>query len=78
MKPKETFEEIEKFVESCKKHYKISIEISEGPIRQVLQKIESENSNLKAVFMGNRRTDPFCAQMTTFRVSFQFQHNCKI
>lgn len=69
MKPRHPFEEIEDFVENCRTQYNVDIGISEGPIKQVLQKIKKENSQLKAVFMGNRRTDPYCENLSIFKVS---------
>lgn len=64
------FPEIEEFVEECRKFYGVDMRVIQGPIRQVLEEITSTHPSLKAVFMGNRRSDPWCDKLSVFKVVF--------
>ncbi|XP_037299053.1 FAD synthase isoform X2 [Manduca sexta] len=59
IRTKGPFREIEDFVNIVQKHYGIRLIVTEGEMRTTLQNILDEDSRLKAVLMGTRRTDPY-------------------
>ena len=62
------FQEVEEFVDLCEKTYGIAIKKKRGKLRNVLETICLENTQLKAVIMGCRRTDPYCRHLGTMQV----------
>jgi FAD synthetase len=74
MEPMNPFQEIEKFVEECRKFYGVDMRVIQGPIKQVLQDITGKHPELKAVFMGNRRTDPWCDKLSVFKVALSINY----
>lgn len=63
MQPKEPFEEVEAFIDHCRRHYNIKIRSMRGEIRTILNNICEEDHNIKACLMGSRHTDPHCASL---------------
>lgn len=63
MQPAEPFEEVEKFIDQCRKHYNVNIRVMKGGIKTILEQICNEQSNVKACLMGSRRTDPYCLNL---------------
>ncbi|XP_037934347.1 FAD synthase-like isoform X2 [Teleopsis dalmanni] len=58
-----SFEEVDDFVESSKTLYNIELIKRTGRIKEVLFDITNEMPHIKAIFMGCRRTDPFCGEI---------------
>lgn len=63
MQPKEPFEEVEEFIEHCRRYYKIKIRSVKGEIKTILNQICKEDPNIKACIMGCRQTDPYCENL---------------
>lgn len=66
----DAFEEVDEFVEDCEKLFNIDLIRKPGPIKQALDELCKERPHLKAVFMGCRRTDPYCQDLKTLQVFF--------
>uniref|UniRef100_A0A1I8PUZ6 FAD synthase n=1 Tax=Stomoxys calcitrans TaxID=35570 RepID=A0A1I8PUZ6_STOCA len=59
----DAFEEVEDFVVDCEKLFNIDVIRKPGPIKEALEAICQERPHIKAVFMGCRRTDPYCQNL---------------
>ncbi|CAK1603880.1 unnamed protein product [Parnassius mnemosyne] len=59
IRTKDPFKEIENFVKQIETHYGINLIVTEGVLKEALQKITENDKNLKACLMGTRRTDPY-------------------
>ncbi|KAJ2947161.1 hypothetical protein O0L34_g16519 [Tuta absoluta] len=53
------FKEIEQFVKQIQAHYKVELMVTEGEMKETLQRILEQDERLKACLMGTRRTDPY-------------------
>jgi len=70
LQPEEPFEEVEKFVGECSINYfPIVIKSGLGKKQDVLFRICEEYTELKACFMGCRRTDPYCQDLGDFEMT---------
>lgn len=69
IKSNDSFEEMDEFVQQCREKYHIELIQRTGGIKSTLEAIYQEIPELKAVFMGSRRTDPHCKDFITFMVS---------
>lgn len=63
IQPQNPFDEVERFVDDCKTHYNVKIQKESGNIKTILESVCQDNLELKAVFMGSRRTDPYCENL---------------
>ncbi|XP_046396017.1 FAD synthase-like isoform X2 [Ischnura elegans] len=66
---KDPFPEVEDFAHAAALRYNIKLEIRPGPLKNALQQFMEENSELKAVFIGTRRTDPKSVSLQTFQMT---------
>lgn len=69
IRTKGPFREIEDFVKDIEKHYGVKLVVTEGELKGTLQKLLDGDERLKAVLMGTRRTDPYCADLNFMQVS---------
>lgn len=67
MQPKEPFEEVEEFIEHCRRYYNIKIRSIKGDIKMTLSQICEEDHNIKACIMGSRQTDPYCESLKSMQ-----------
>ncbi|XP_037809231.1 probable FAD synthase [Lucilia sericata] len=65
----DAFEEIDQFVNDCQNLYNIDIIKKKGPIKEALKELCNDNPKLKAVFMGCRRTDPYCKDLKVMQMT---------
>lgn len=74
LRSSDPFREIEDFVEKCESFYGIEISIvdSDRGMKQVLTEICEKDRDIKASFMGSRRTDPYCEHLGSFQVRSNF------
>lgn len=65
------FPEIEEFVDSCETYYKTSISSvqSDTSMKAVLTGICENDKQISACIMGSRRSDPYCGNLDSFKVS---------
>lgn len=64
----DAFEEINEFVNDCEKFYNIELIKKKAPMKEALKELCYENPKIKAVFMGCRRTDPYCKNLQVMQV----------
>jgi len=64
--PPDPFPEVEDFVSSTTKEYHLDLTRYALPMRQALEAYQADKPAVKAIFMGTRRTDPFCEFLTGF------------
>ncbi|KAK2596156.1 3'-phosphoadenosine 5'-phosphosulfate sulfotransferase [Conoideocrella luteorostrata] len=64
--PPDPFAEVEDFVTSTTKEYHLNLARYALPMRQALEAYQADRSSVKAIFMGTRRTDPYCEFLTGF------------
>ncbi|XP_053951574.1 FAD synthase [Anastrepha ludens] len=63
------FEEVEAVVLDCERRYNINLVRRKGCIKEVLGQILEEMPEIRAVFMGTRRTDPYCENLNFMQVT---------
>ncbi|KAF4120147.1 FAD synthetase [Geosmithia morbida] len=63
---RDPFPEVEEFVASSANQYHLSLERQELPMRQALDAYLSEKTDVKAIFLGTRRSDPHCDALGHF------------
>lgn len=68
IQPENPFPELEDFIFSMQKHYKINLIVLKGNIKLALETILKENKNMKACLMGTRRSDPYSEHLDFFTV----------
>lgn len=67
-KHENTFKEVEEFIAQAAQRYKLNLITCEGRIKEGLtQLVKKEGKNWKACFMGVRRQDPNCLNLTPFQ-----------
>lgn len=59
----DAFKEVNQFVNDCTMIFNIELIRKPGPIMKALEEICKERPQLRAVLMGNRRTDPNCGKL---------------
>ncbi|OAQ62352.1 FAD synthetase [Pochonia chlamydosporia 170] len=64
--PPDPFPEVEDFVSSTTKEYHLDLTRYALPMRQALEAYQADKPAIKAIFMGTRRTDPYCEFLTGF------------
>lgn len=58
------FPEVVQFIEDCKFKYNLSLTILQGPLKSAFASYLGQNTSIKAVFVGVRRTDPNCENLS--------------
>ncbi|KAJ6646737.1 FAD synthase, partial [Pseudolycoriella hygida] len=70
LQPGQPFDEVESFVSDCSRTYfPIIIKPGLGTKQDALFSICNDYPNLKACFMGCRRTDPYCHELSDFEMT---------
>lgn len=64
--PPDPFPEVEDFVTLTTKEYHLDLTRYALPMRQALEAYQADKPSVKAIFMGTRRTDPYCEFLTAF------------
>ncbi|CEJ90829.1 hypothetical protein VHEMI06583 [[Torrubiella] hemipterigena] len=64
--PEDPFAEVEEFVTKTTAEYHLDLLRCSLPMRAALEKYLQDRSDVKAIFMGTRRTDPFCENLQHF------------
>eukprot|EP01118_Nematostelium_gracile_P008058 TRINITY_DN2647_c0_g1_i1.p1 TRINITY_DN2647_c0_g1~~TRINITY_DN2647_c0_g1_i1.p1 ORF type:complete len:211 (-),score=50.56 TRINITY_DN2647_c0_g1_i1:88-720(-) len=65
-KPDHAFPEIKEFIDESVVRYRLNLKIIEGPIKEGLQILLNECPNIKGVFIGTRRADPYSNNLQDF------------
>uniref|UniRef100_A0A0A1X3K3 FAD synthase n=1 Tax=Zeugodacus cucurbitae TaxID=28588 RepID=A0A0A1X3K3_ZEUCU len=65
----DSFEEVEAVVLDCERRYNIELIRHKGCIKDVLTQVLAERPEIRAVFMGSRRTDPYCENLNAMQVT---------
>ncbi|CAH1104340.1 unnamed protein product [Psylliodes chrysocephalus] len=69
VKSKETFEEQDTFISQCSIFFNLNIIEITSDIKNALNNVITTQPNLKAVFMGTRRTDPYSQHLDMFQMT---------
>ncbi|KAG5999072.1 hypothetical protein E4U43_002299 [Claviceps pusilla] len=64
--PPDPFPEVEDFVTRTTKEYHLDLARYALPMRHALEAYHADRPSVKAIFMGTRRTDPYCEFLTPF------------
>ncbi|OAA38373.1 Rossmann-like alpha/beta/alpha sandwich fold protein [Metarhizium rileyi] len=64
--PPDPFPEVEDFVSSTTKQYHLALTRYALPMRHALEAYQADKPAVRAIFMGTRRTDPYCEFLTGF------------
>ncbi|OIW28903.1 phosphoadenosine phosphosulfate reductase [Coniochaeta ligniaria NRRL 30616] len=64
--PHDPFPEVEDFVETSTLQYHLDLRRYSVPMRSALEAYILDRPDVKAIFMGTRRTDPHCESLTHF------------
>ncbi|KHN97633.1 Rossmann-like alpha/beta/alpha sandwich fold protein [Metarhizium album ARSEF 1941] len=64
--PLDPFPEVEEFVSRTTREYHLDLTRYVLPMQQALEAYQAEKPAVKAIFMGSRRTDPFCEFLSEF------------
>ncbi|ETS82921.1 hypothetical protein PFICI_04797 [Pestalotiopsis fici W106-1] len=67
IRPKSPFAEVDEFVAQTSKEYHLDLATSDKPMKQALADYLQEMFEVKAVFVGTRRTDPHGADLIHFQ-----------
>lgn len=68
VKSEDAFPEQDKFISQCQTYYNLEVITVTQSIKEALNKILLMKPNLKACFMGTRRTDPYSNNLKLFQV----------
>ncbi|KAH8292815.1 hypothetical protein KR054_008911 [Drosophila jambulina] len=63
VKPADPFEELERFIDSCAQRYELQLMQLEGLMKLAFEQLVQEDPQLRAMFLGCRRTDPNCGTL---------------
>ncbi|KAI9696328.1 MAG: 3'-phosphoadenosine 5'-phosphosulfate sulfotransferase [Bogoriella megaspora] len=63
---KHPFTEVDEFVDECIRVYSLELARYAMPMKQAFEEYLKEQPNVKAIFVGTRRTDPHGANLTHF------------
>eukprot|EP01135_Chromosphaera_perkinsii_P003275 Nk52_evm50s239 gene=Nk52_evmTU50s239 len=66
IKSDNAFKEVNEFVEECVKRYNLDMVHIHGTVHDGLITLKKEHPEIKAVSVGTRHTDPFCADLKPF------------
>ncbi|KAG6005769.1 hypothetical protein E4U21_007720 [Claviceps maximensis] len=64
--PPDPFPEVEEFVTGTTQEYHLDLARYTLPMRHALEAYQADKPCVKAIFMGTRRTDPYCEFLTPF------------
>ncbi|ALC39509.1 CG16848 [Drosophila busckii] len=64
VKSHDPFAEVEQFIDFCTQHYKLDLKRYDGALKLAIEQALIERPEVRAVFLGCRRTDPGCAQLS--------------
>lgn len=67
VQPADPFEEVEQFVNNCETYYQINMQIHKGSLKSTLERVLKDEEELKGCFLGSRKTDPYCGDLTPFK-----------
>jgi len=62
-----SFTEVDNFVKYCAQEYKLTLTTCEQPMKEALQTFLNDNPEVKAVFVGIRRADPWAEDLQFFQ-----------
>lgn len=62
-----SFKEVDEFVEECAQKYHLELTTSEQPMRDALQGYLDDNEEVRAIFVGIRRADPYAEHLQYFQ-----------
>ncbi|XP_004530428.1 probable FAD synthase [Ceratitis capitata] len=65
----DSFQEVEAVVLDCERRYNINLIRRKGCIKDVLAEVLQEIPEMRAIFMGTRRTDPFSENLNIMQVT---------
>lgn len=68
IRTKGPFVEIEKFVQEIKMYYGLTLKVTEGEMKETLQRLLEKDGILKAGLMGTRRSDPYSENLQFVQV----------
>ncbi|KAH8393074.1 hypothetical protein KR215_004667 [Drosophila sulfurigaster] len=60
----EPFEEMEQFIATTLQRYSVKLQRYNGPLKLAVEQALAEQPQVRAMFLGCRRTDPGCAELT--------------
>lgn len=66
IRPEHPFEEVDEFVHSSAKEYGLDLATSTKPMKAAFGEYLDEHPEVKAIFVGTRRTDPHGGSLTHF------------
>ncbi|XP_030377867.1 FAD synthase [Scaptodrosophila lebanonensis] len=55
------FEEVEQFIDSCTQRYQLQLQRYDGALKIAVEQAMSDQPQVRAMFLGCRRSDPGCA-----------------
>ncbi|KAH8248387.1 hypothetical protein KR032_005606 [Drosophila birchii] len=64
VKPAYPFEELELFIDSCAQRYGLKLQRLEGVMKLAFGQLVKEDPQVRAMFLGCRRTDPGCGMLS--------------
>ncbi|KAH8313998.1 hypothetical protein KR067_012361 [Drosophila pandora] len=63
IKSGDSFPEIDDFVASCIRNYRVRLVEYDGSLKEALTHMQEDMPKIKAVFVGSRNTDPYCQNL---------------
>lgn len=63
------FEEVDSFIEQSAQRYDLNLMTVNGLIKTELENLTKNHAEIKAMFMGTRRTDPYSDKLKPFQVN---------
>ncbi|KAH8341688.1 hypothetical protein KR074_005485, partial [Drosophila pseudoananassae] len=63
IKSGDSFPEIDDFVASCIRSYRVRLVEYDGSLKEALTHMQEDMPRIKAVFVGSRNTDPYCQNL---------------
>lgn len=65
------FQEVDNFIQQSAERYNLNLVTVSGLIKTELENLIKNTSDIKAMFMGTRRTDPYSDKLKPFQVSIE-------
>ncbi|KAJ2305265.1 FAD1 flavin adenine dinucleotide synthetase, partial [Coemansia sp. RSA 2611] len=63
---KRSFYEIDEFVKQSVRRYRLDLVEKSGPMKSGLESFKADHSQIKAIFVGTRKDDPYSSQLSSF------------
>ncbi|KAH8263880.1 hypothetical protein KR038_008810 [Drosophila bunnanda] len=63
VRPADPFEELEQFIDSCAQRYGLELQRLEGEMKLAFEQLVQGDPQVRAMFLGCRRTDPGCGKV---------------